>query len=450
MDSKSNNLGIKAAAINLFTTDKLAADLEMKTAATINYLKRIIYCNEIKAKEKRLVFVSGVPGSGKTMAALKLLYDYNVYKLEEYQQDLAGVYLSRNKMLISELKQLLKNQDTKLKDRGEDYVRTLADYKWEHMNNPKLPKENLVIFDDAQRARDGKKIKSSDSEADFILKNGHKIYQRKGNVTIICFIDEGQSIYLGEEEGIRLWDKSLDNSWINQWHVYAPAKYEKLFQKADSLTINNSLELATSLRSNCIDTTAWMEKLLTGDLVASKASLIKMIEAGFIIRITRDFAQAKNFIKQQAKKSEDLNYGLLVSSKARQRELKYQINDGRYFGSYLEEDEVKQWFGGKNKELETGASEFACQGLELDFPLVCFGGDYYYNGQEWEIEENVKRYHAHKYHDFEQIVENIYRVLLSRACQGMLLYIPKLDRLDQTYQLFLELGISEIKPETRS
>ena len=444
MDSKTKNPGIKAAAINLFTKGKLADDLEIKTADTINYLKRIIYCNEIEAKQKRLIFVSGVAGSGKTMAALKLLYDYNLYKLEEYQQDLAGIYVSRNKMLISELKKVLAKRNTKLKENAKDYVRTLADYKWEHMNNPKLPKENVVIFDDAQRARDGKKIKSSDSEADFILKNGHKIYQRKGNVSIICFIDEGQSIYLGEEEGIKLWDKSLGNSWINQWHVYAPAKYEDLFQEADSLTINNSLELATSLRSNCIDSNAWIENLLAGDLVATKASLIKMIEQGFMIRITRDFAKAKEFIKEQAKKSQDLNYGLLISSKARQREIRYQINGGRYFGSYLEEDEVKQWFAGENKELETGASEFACQGLELDFPLVCFGGDYYYNGQEWEIEENVKAYHAHKYHDFEQIVENIYRVLLSRACQGMVLYIPKLDRLDQTYQLFLELGISEI------
>ncbi len=447
MNSKTKNLGIKTAAINLFSKGKLADDLEIKTAETINYLKRIIHYNQTQAKQKRLVFVSGVPGSGKTMAALKLLYDYNVYQLEEYQKDLAGVYLSRNKMLISELKKLLKNKQTRLKENAKDYVRTLANYKWEHMNNPKLPKENVVIFDDAQRARDEKKIKANDSEADFILTNGHKIYQRKESVTIICFIDEGQSIYLGEEQGIKLWDSSVGKNWINQWHVYAPDRYKDLFKAADSLTLDNSLELSTSLRSNCIDTTAWVESLLATDLAAAKDSLAEVIKQGFVIRITRDFAQAEQFIKQQAKKVENLNYGLLISSKARQREIKYQINGGRYFGSYLEEDEVNQWFGGKNKELETAASEFACQGLELDFPLVCFGGDYYYNGQEWEIEENVKRYHAHKYHDFEQIVENVYRVLLSRACQGMVLYIPKLDRLDQTYQLFLELGIKEIKSE---
>jgi len=324
------------------------------------------------------------------------------------------------------------------------YLRSMGSYKYEHMNNPKVPLENVIVFDDAQRAWDEQKMKDNESEADVILKIGQKIYRSQENVTIICFIGEGQAIHTGEEEGINIWKKSISKRGINDWNIYCPPKYEKVFANAVSVTIDKRLNLDYSIRSLFIDTSLWIESLLDSNFDSAREALKEMYQKGFLLRVTRDFERAKEFIKKKEEKNKDISYGLLISSKARDKEVKYKINGGRYFGSFMELDEIGQWFRGKNKKFEQGASEFACQGLELDYPIVCFGGDYYYNGEVWEIEKNIRRYNSSKYQDFTQIIENIYRVLLSRARKGMLIYIPEMDRLDKTYQALVESGVKEL------
>lgn len=92
--------------------------------------------------------------------------------------------------------------------------------------------------------------------------------------------------------------------------------------------------------------------------------------------------------------------------------------------------------------MEASATEFVCQGLELDFPLVCFGGDYLFKNSKWVIEDKVHRQNNFKYEDFPTIVKNIYRVLLSRARKGMVLYIPEEQR--ETYEMFLKIDADEV------
>ncbi|TDX53154.1 DNA/RNA helicase domain-containing protein [Orenia marismortui] len=429
--------------VKIFKEEKLAEIGSVKGREirdTIDYLKQIIHYNEIKYKQKNLVFLRGVPGSGKTLAAIKLIHDYNTYKLRKDNNPLAAVYLSKNGSLISILEDKLAEIPGDLKSS----LRSVYSYKREHMNNPKVPLENVLIFDDAQRAWDEKRMKSSDSEADVLLKTGHKIYRTKGSATIICLIGSGQAIHTGEEEGIELWQKALSKRGINNWNVYCSAEYEDLFKDAASLTVDQSLSLDYSIRSNLIDTSPWIEALLQGDLRSVSENLAKLYEEGLLLRITRDFQEAQDFVKKQETEHKNISYGLLISSKVRDKDVKYKINGGRYYGSFMKPEEVEEWFKGKNKHLNQGSSEFACQGLELDYPIVCFGGDYYYNGQEWEIEEEVRRYNASKYKDFSKIVENIYRVLLSRACKGMVIYIPELDRLDKTYEFLVESGLWEL------
>ncbi len=435
MEIKSTN--IIESALKLLKEGSLELDDKCKEIEeTLAYLKKIIHHNQIKDHKKKLIFVAGSPGSGKTLTALRLLNDYNRYKLKKYQQELAAVYISRNSNLVNLI------QD-KLDPSQQQYLRGISSYKWEHMNNPKVPREKVIIFDDAQRAWDEKRMKDRDSEADFILKTGHKIYRNHGSATIISFIGEGQRINKGEED-LTLWQRSLDKRGINDWQVYAPPQYQDLFKDIADLRLDQRLNLNYSMRSNLKEINQWIEAILGCDLIKAKDSLTEIYQQGFNLRLTRDFAEAKSFVKDREKEDNQISYGLLVSSKGRDKEIKYQINGGRYYGSFMELDEVVKWFAGENKRLEQAASEFACQGLELDYSLVCFGGDYYYNGQSWEIDEQTKRYYGAAYQDFSQIIENIYRVLLSRARQGMILYIPKLERLDRTYETLVDLGIARV------
>ena len=91
------------------------------------------------------------------------------------------------------------------------------------------------------------------------------------------------------------------------------------------------------------------------------------------------------------------------------------------------------------------ASEFLCQGLESEWPITTFGGDYFIHNGQWKVANKIleNNYYQNVYENLEQIIENIYRVLLSRSRKGLFLFIPELPHLEETYQFFKNLGIHE-------
>ena len=413
---------------------------EGQIADTVNYLKRLIHVNEIRKQEKNLVLVSGVPGSGKTLAALKVLYDYNEYKLKEYKELLSAIYLSGNGPLVNVLQSMLSKNIGELGKTGKSYVKSVRQYKQQYKGN-NCPIENVIIFDEAQRAWDKEKEKGNESEAEIFLKIAEKIYNRQGNVTIIAFIGDGQSIHTGEEKGIELWKEALKK--FSDWNLYCPPKYKEVFSDINNLNSNSKLNLDHSIRNHFIDISDWIEAILDGDFNRAQQNLKKMQEKGFVLRITREFKKAKKFVKESGKEDDSITYGLLISSKAEDEQVRKQL-DNKYYGSYMKGNEVGNWFMGDNKEFKKAASEFACQGLELDFPIVCFGGDYYFNGDEWVIKNKVWEKNNNKYKDFVQIMQNIYRVLLSRGREGMILYLPEFEILDKTYSALVKSGVRKL------
>lgn len=134
-------------------------------------------------------------------------------------------------------------------------------------------------------------------------------------------------------------------------------------------------------------------------------------------------------------------YGMVVSSKVEDYQVQ-SVTKTPTYRSYLKDTDAGRWFHHDCKTWLQGATEFVCQGLELDFPLVCFGGDYYVKNGIWVIEVKVHRKNNFKYEDFPTIVKKIYRVLLSRARKGMVLFVPESQQ--ETYEMLLKIGVCEV------
>lgn len=90
--------------------------------------------------------------------------------------------------------------------------------------------------------------------------------------------------------------------------------------------------------------------------------------------------------------------------------------------------------------LDLAISEFGCQGLELDLPIVCWGPDLIWEDVKWE--PRIGRARVVK--DPKRLRFNAYRVLLTRGRDGVLIYVPRLDTLDQTYSALLRSGAQEL------
>lgn len=104
------------------------------------------------------------------------------------------------------------------------------------------------------------------------------------------------------------------------------------------------------------------------------------------------------------------------------------------------------WFAGESKSLNKACSVYGNQGLELDCPIIVFGGDYVRKNGKWVA--NGPRYNSDvrkgNYKDPDTIVENNFRVLLTRARKELILLIPKDSVLDDTYQYFIDMGMDEL------
>jgi DUF2075 family protein len=88
-----------------------------------------------------------------------------------------------------------------------------------------------------------------------------------------------------------------------------------------------------------------------------------------------------------------------------------------------------------SNQLEVAASEFECQGLELDWVGVCWGGDFTFdaatNGWAFRSFSGTRWGHVKSEIDRKYLL-NTYRVLLTRARRGLIVWIPPGDPSDET------------------
>ncbi len=201
----------------------------------------------------------------------------------------------------------------------------------------------------------------------------------------------------------------------------------------------------------------------------------------FFLRITRDLEQAKKWLIAHGYGSMR-RYGLLVSSKGvRLRRYGFHAIGNGF-------DEVAWFLDPKNTvnssyAMEIAASEFKVQGLEIDFSAVGWDGDYWYDEKSGKFrcrnffvsknqwceltDEDIEQDAGEDESTSDEPVSkddrirhliNAYRVILTRARQGMIIYVPTGEEseesnlwkgnYDSTYMYLRdEVGIPELECE---
>jgi len=423
-----------AAAKMIFSNERLPA---IKRAESYGVAKAVLRLREIARttelnSERALAFVSGVPGAGKTLVGLQFVY-------EESNQDSQAVFLSGNGPLVEVLRDALKSKA---------FVSDLHAFIKSYGTTSKIPKQHIIVFDEAQRAWDASNMMIKKgvaySEPELLVAIGERI---PNWTALVGLIGHGQEIHTGEEAGISGWFEAIESKHaVSDWKVYSPPRFSKSFPN-HAITECEELDLNHSLRSKQAEYLHdWVQSLLSGQLAeASKISQRIWIQ-NFPIFISRDLGDAKQYVTQRFEGESGKRYGIIASSKDRILP-KYGINNG-----FHETKQVKnaKWYNNNLGEpgsccnMEEVVTEFGCQGLELDMAIVAWGNDYLWDGSGWQMRKMRTRIPQQDPH---QLRMNSYRVLLTRSREGLVIFIPPLPEFDQTEHAFLAAGARILQTE---
>lgn len=440
---------------------------------TTDEINRIIEHSKMHGR-KSICFVTGVPGAGKTLVGLNIAIQRSNAKVGEH-----AVFLSGNFPLVTVLQEALsRDKVAQEKQRGNRlakadakrsasaFIQIIHKYRDSFVGNNNIPPERVVIFDEAQRAWTYEMIAKfmkqkkgvpnfSQSEPEFLIST---MDRHEGWAVIICLVGGGQEINTGEA-GLPEWFASLRRVFRN-WDVYISPNLNDVEYRRNiswnemlhGLRIFNQdkLHLATSVRSfRTPDLASFIKALLDGDTQEAKR-IFKNIKDKYPIVITHDLTKAKNWVKEHCQGT--TRYGLLASSGALR--LKPE-------GIFVKNEiSVANWFlNGKNDvrssySLEDVVTEFDIQGLELDYTVVAWDVDYRYENGKWSYYNFFgNRWNNIKSEENRLYLKNAYRVLLTRARQGMAVYIPTGSDEDETrkrewyegiYGYLKQIGINEI------
>jgi hypothetical protein len=382
--------------------------------------------------ERHLALVTGVPGAGKTLVGLQFVY---ATRSETQNQD--AIFLSGNGPLIEVLQHALRGKD--LAGRGDVFVRDVHGFLKEYGGDrKKTPHEHIWVYDEAQRAWDAERVlekrKHQYSEPEDFIRLGDRM---PGWSLIIGLVGEGQEIHLGEESGLGQWNDAITGSH-EHWTVHCPPHLSGLFSNVATVEEDAALNLTESLRSHVADDVPnWISALLDGQLDRAHTLMQRIAAQGFDAYVSRDLGAAKEYLRERYADQSTYRYGLIASSKANNLE-KYNVRN-KNFGHYRWRG---PWFNDPPNSVDSCcqlisvATEFDSQGLELDFPLICWGDDFW-----WEDGWRTKLSRRAKAKDPHQLRVNSYRVLLSRGRDGFLVWVPPEVALDPTFAALVQAGL---------
>ena len=397
---------------------------------------------------KAICFVTGVPGSGKTLAGLNVA----TRRVDEHQDE-KTVFLSGNGPLVDVLREALardvakKNKLSKGTAEREvrSFIQNIHHFRDEYVGNQEVPAENVVIFDEAQRAWTQHQASSfmqrKRGQTDFNMSEPEFLIgvmdRHQGWCAIVCLVGGGQEINTGEG-GICGWLSALDNRF-GTWNIYVSQQINlPVYSGTDRpvqilssprVSIENDLHLEVSMRSFRSERFSdFVDCVLDGDSAAAKARY-ESLKAAYPVFLTRDLGAARNWLRQRSRGTERI--GLVASSGAQRLRpfgvhIKAKVDPVLWFLNDLTDVRSSYY-------LEEVASEFDVQGLELDWAGVCWDGDLYHDGKQW-VSQAFKgcRWQRVKAESRRLYLKNAYRVNLTRARQGLVIFVPEGSLSDST------------------
>lgn len=468
---------------------------------TTAYVMKVIQDTK-ERRGKSICFVTGVPGAGKTLVGLNVAIQQSDQDTDG-KRDLA-VYLSGNGPLVAVLTEALaRDKQRQEQAKGHKYnittarrevsqfIQIIHRYRDQMLGKLKTPVrdgkieidpekelrdkhagfaevENIAIFDEAQRSWDNEHLaswlKRKKGFNDFPMSEGEfliwSLDQREDWAVIICLVGGGQEINTGEA-GIGEWVRAMKDTFP-KWNVYisnqltekeyAEGQVAAKLADRQNVVFSDDLHLAVSMRSFRAESLSRMvHNLLDGDVNKVRIAYSE-IKDRYPIVITRHLEAAKSWLRSKARGSE--RYGLLVSSKGYR--LKPLAIDVRC------KPDTVHWFLDDIDDvrsslfLEDAASEFDVQGLELDWTCLVWDGDFRYTDGGWDYYEfnGGNRWNRIKKAERQAYQLNAYRVLLTRARQGMVICVPEGSEADPTrhpdyyngtYEYLKQMGFEEIQ-----
>lgn len=440
---------------------------------TTDEINKIIECSKANNR-KSICFVTGVPGAGKTLVGLNVaIQRSNAHKGEH------AVFLSGNFPLVTVLQEALARDSVeRAREQGvrtnkkdalretSSFIQIIHRYRDSFVGNNNVPPERVAIFDEAQRAWTLDMIRNfmstkkgipdfEYSEPEFLIST---MDRHKDWAVIICLVGGGQEINTGEA-GLPEWFDSLRRAFPD-WDVYVTPQlnddeyrrdrsWNSMIADLDVVEVEK-LHLSTSIRSfRTPDLAAFVKEVLDADTQEAKL-LCSQIKDKYPVVITRDINKAKAWVKDKCQGT--TRYGLLASSGGIR--LKPE-------GIFVKNDiSVANWFlNGKDDvrssyALEDVVTEFDIQGLEIDYAVIAWDANFRFDGTQWTYHNfSGNRWNNVSSDEKKLYLKNSYRVLLTRARQGMAIFVPKgsiedvsrnPEYYDGIYNYLKDIGLEEV------
>ncbi len=436
--------------------------------ATSDRIAEIIEASK-RDSQKSICFITGVPGAGKTLAGLNI-----AAKRAERHQDEHAVFLSGNGPLVDVLREALaRDQVTREKVKKGDalrsvrrFIQNIHHFRDHYVGSTEVPFEKVVVFDEAQRAwtsdQASKFMQTKRGQTDFDMSEPEFLIsvmdRHEDWCTIVCLIGGGQEINTGEA-GLAEWLMALQQKFPD-WQVNASDLLEDRHYTASQEAVDmlaaphirkhEDLHLSVSMRSfRAEQLSAFVSDVLDGNPSGARATLDQLSDR-YPIAVTRDLDLARSWLKHHARGSE--RFGLVASSGALRLRpegihVKSSIDPASWFLN--DKSDVRSSY-----YLEDVATQFDIQGLELDWAGVCWDADLRRTGDEWQ-------FHAFKGTKWQNVrsdtnrtyLLNAYRVLLTRARQGFVIFVPQGDDTDptrpssyydETFRYLEQCGLNEV------
>jgi len=429
-----------------------------ETDPAVDRIAAIIH-EAARTKSRRLMLVTGVPGAGKTLVGLRTVHAHFLDDLavaRNGERCVPAVFLSGNGPLVEVLQYELRGAGGD----GKAFVRGVKEYVRRYSRRQALvPAEHVLVFDEAQRAYDPEQVhakhagtpgfEAGRSEPEHFIEFADRIPEW---CVVVGLIGGGQEIHIGEEAGVGQWATAVAGfATGGEWQVHGPlAVAEHFDQSPVPYHCEPVLNLDTEIRQHqATGVHAFVANLLAAEQSeTNRRFAIRLDSLGYHLRITRELGVARQYLRDRYREDLHARFGLVASSKDRDLvrfgvENDFQSTKRVRFGPWYGDDEDVP-NSQSCRHLRTCVTEFGAQGLELDAVLLAWGTDLLLTGGRWSNARAIGYRDRRRVRNPFQLRLNAYRVLLTRGRDAVVVFVPPLAELDETFGYLRDSGFQEL------